>query len=399
MEHFLPESERCCGSCGTELTKIREEKSEQLEYIPARFKVLEHVRGVYACKCCEETMQRAPKAPQAIEKGLPGPGLLAHIVVSKYGDHQPLDRRQNIFLRHGLEISRSTQCCWVAAAAELVAPLVSSMRLDLLRSKIIKTDDTTVTVLGDNQGSYTGRLWVYIGDQGHPHLVFVYSPDREGRWPKDFLKDYRGYLQSDAYSGYDALHNSGITEVGCWSHTRRYFFEAFTAAKDKRALVPLAWIKKLFRIEEDAQDLDAAAKQAMRQERARPVLDHLSQWMTDMKPKVLPKSKLGKALTYASNQWEALARYVENGELCIDNNASERALRAVAIGRKNWMCAGSDQGGHRAAVFYSLIASAKANDVEPFAYLKSLFELLPTWPSDRLHELWPWAWKASHRAA
>lgn len=397
VEHLLLESERCCGSCGTELTKISEVTSEQLEFIPSSFKVIEHVRGVYACKCCEETIQRAPKAPQAIEKGLPGPGLLAHVVVSKYCDHLPLYRQSGIFQRNGIDIARSTQCCWIAAVSGLAKPLVQTMRLDLLRSGIIKTDDTTVTVLGDNRGSYKGRLWVYIGDRWHPHQIFVYSPDREGRWPKDFLNGYQGYLQADAYSGYDALHKEGIKEVACWSHTRRYFFEALSIAKDKRALVPLALIKKLFKIEEDARDLDSAARQAMRKERAEPLLAEFKSWIAESSKAVLPKSKLGAALTYAANQWDALNRYLEDGDLCIDNNASERALRAVAVGRKNWMFAGSDQGGHRAAVFYSLIASAKTNGVEPFAYLRSLFELLPSWPPERLHELWPLAWKAKYQ--
>jgi transposase len=397
VEHPLPESERCCGSCGSELTKISEDKSEQLEYIPASLKVIEHVRGVYACKCCEESIRRAPKPPQAIEKGIPGPGLLAHVIVSKYGDHLPLYRQQVIFERYGIEISRSTQCSWVAAASELAVPLVCSMRHDTLSSEIIKTDDTTVTVLGDNRGSYKGRLWVYIGDRGHPHQIFVYSPDREGRWPRDFLKDYRGYLQSDAYSGYDEVHKTGVLEVACWAHMRRYFFEALNIAKDKRALVPLGFIKLLFKIEVDAKDLDAAARQAMRQERAKPLLGQLEKWIEEIKPRALPKSRLGQALTYATNQWIALNRYLEHGDLCIDNNASERALRTVAVGRKNWMFAGSDEGGRRAAIFYTLIASAKANGVEPFAYLRSLFELLPTWPTGRLHELWPVAWKARYQ--
>ncbi len=344
VEHLLPESDRCCGSCGSELTKISENKSEQLEYIPASFKIIEHVRGVYVCKCCDESIQRAPKPPQAIEKGIPGPGLLAQVIVSKYGDHLPLYRQQSIFERHGIEISRSTQCSWVAASSELVAPLVFSMRLDALLSAILKTDDTTVTVLGDNRGSYKGRLWVYIGDRGHPHHIFVYSPDREGRWPRDFLKDFRGYLQSDAYSGYDEVHKTGVIEVACWAHMRRYFFEALNNAKDKRAVVPLGFIKLLFKIEDDAQNLDAAGRQAMRQERAKPLLGQLEKWIDEIKPKVLPKNRLGEALTYATNQWVALNRYLEHGDLCIDNNASERALRTVAVGRKNWMFAGSDEG-------------------------------------------------------
>lgn len=394
VEHKLPESERCCGACGTELTKIKEDISEQLEFVPAHFKVIQHVRGVYACKCCEETILRAAKAPQAIDKGLPGPGLLAQVIIGKFADHLPLNRQQAIFLRHGIEIPRSTQCCWVAAGRELVKPLVHTMYVNLLESRILKTDDTSVTVLGDVKGSYKGHLWVYIGDRDHPHHIFAYSPDREGRWPKDFLKGFKGYLQSDAYSAYDAIHKEGIIEVACWSHMRRYFYDAFEISNDKRALVALALIKKLFEIEKEAADLDPAARLAMRQERSKPHLETLFAWIQQTKPKVLPKSRLNAAFTYAENQWEALNRYTEDGELCIDNNASERALRAVAVGRKNWMFAGSDQGGHRAAIFYSLIASAKANGVEPFAYLRSLFELLPTWPKDRLHELWPLAWKA-----
>lgn len=394
VEYPLPESERHCGSCGTELTKIKEDVSAQLELVPAHFKIIEHVRGVYACKCCEESILRAPKPPQAIEKGLPGPGLLAQVVINKYGDHLPLNRQQAIFLRHGIEIARSTQCCWVASCSGLLEPLVYTMYLDLLRSGYLKTDDTIVTVLGSGGGSFKGRLWVYIGDRGHPHLIFAYSPDREGRWPKDFLKGFEGYLQSDAYSGYDAIHKTGIIEVACWSHARRYFHQALTVAKDHRALAPLAWIKKLFEIEKDAADLAPPARLAMRQERSKPHLAALFAWIQETKPKVLPKSSLYAAFTYTENQWEALNRYTENGELCIDNNASERALRTVAVGRKNWMFAGSDKGGHRAAIFYTLIGSAKANGVEPYAYLRSLFELLPTWPKDRLHELWPLAWKA-----
>lgn len=393
VEHELPESERNCGACGSELTKIKEDISEQLDYEPARVKVVQHVRGVYACKCCEDTILRAPKPPQAIEKGLPGPGLLAQVIVNKYGDHLPLNRQQAIFLRHGIEIARSTQCCWTASSAGLLKPLVHTMRLDLLESGCIKTDDTAVTVLGGGSGSFKGRLWVYIGDRGHPHLVFAYSPDREGRWPKDFLKGFKGYLQSDAYSGYDAIHKTGIVEVACWAHARRYFYQAFTVAKDKRAIAPLAWIKQLFEVERDAADFTPAARLDMRQERSKPLLASLADWIQETKPKVLPKSKLYEAFTYTENQWEALNRYTENGELCIDNNASERALRTVAVGRKNWMFAGSDEGGHRAAIFYTLIGSAKENGVEPYAYLRSLFELLPTWPKDRLHELWPLAWK------
>jgi transposase len=216
VEHALPEHERCCSACGEELTKIREEVTEQLDYTPASFKVIEHVRGVFACKSCEETITRAPKPPQAIEKGLPGPGLLAQVMVSKYCDHQPLYRQAQIYGRHGVTLSRSTLCGWVADAAELVSPLVDWMRRDLLRSRIVQTDDTPVTVLDDQGGTHKGRLWVYLGDRGHPHIVYDYTPTREGTGPTRFLNGFRGYLQADAYSGYDAVYASGsVFEVGC----------------------------------------------------------------------------------------------------------------------------------------------------------------------------------------
>ncbi|HEV3455581.1 MAG TPA: IS66 family transposase [Thermoanaerobaculia bacterium] len=399
VEHALPESERCCKACGLELTRIREEVTEQLDYTPASFKIIEHVRGVFACKGCEETITRAPKAPQPIAKGLPGPGLLAQVTVSKYSDHQPLYRQAQIYARHGVILSRSTLCGWVADAAELVGPLVEWMRCDLLRSRIVQTDDTPVTVLDDQGGTHKGRLWVYLGDRGHPQVVYDYTPTREARGPTQFLDGFRGYLQADAYSGYDALYASGaVIEVGCWAHARRYFHEAAFGAGDTRGHAALAFIHQLFAVERAATDqqLSFEQRQARRQEASRKTLDAFTLWLEDLAPQVLPKSALAAAIGYTQRQWSALERYLGDGELLPDNSASERALRAVAIGRKNWLFAGSDAGGVRAARLYSLIASCKRHGLEPYAYLRSLFARLPSHPVDRLFELTPVAWAAAH---
>jgi transposase len=395
IEHALPEQERCCTACGVELTKIREEITEQLDYTPASFKIIEHVRGVFACKGCEETMVRAPKPAQAIEKGLPGPGLLAQVVVSKYADHQPLYRQAQIYGRHGVTLSRSTLCDWIAETAELVSPLVDWMRRDLLRSRIVQTDDTPVTVLDDQGGTHKGRLWVYLGDRGHPHIVYDYTPTREGSGPTRFLNGFRGYLQADAYSGYDALYASGsVIEVGCWTHARRYFHEAATGAGDTRGFAALAFIHQLFAVEREANEKDLSFEQrkARRQEASREILDAFKLWFEELEPQVLPKSALATAIGYTRRQWAALERYLGDGELVPDNSASERALRGVALGRKNWLFAGSDAGGVRAAKLYSLIASAKRHALEPYAYLRALFERLPSHPAERLHELAPAAW-------
>jgi|GEM_PF-281831 len=285
VEIPLPEAERCCSSCGEELTRIREEVTEQLEYVPASFKIIEQVRGVYACKGCEETIVRAPKVPQAIEKGLPGPGLLAQVVVSKYGDHQPLYRQAQIYARHGIKLPRSTLCGWIAEAAELVGPLVDWMRLDMLRSRIIQTDDTPVTVLDAEGGSHKGRLWVYLGDRQHPHIVYAYTPTREGDGPQRFLQGFHGYLHADAYSGYDAIYASGdVLEVGCWAHARRYFHEAAMGAGDTRGYAALAFIHQLFEVERVETESASTFEQRResRQARSREILDAFRLWLDEL---------------------------------------------------------------------------------------------------------------------
>jgi transposase len=395
VEHTLPPEQCQCEACGRELAKIREEVSEQLEYVPSVVKVIEHARAVMACTNpeCEGTIKRAPLPPQPIGKGLPGPGLLSHVVLSKYGDHQPLERQTKMLARAGVELSRSTLCDWIRQTADLAAPLVDWMRADVKRSRIIQTDDTPVLVLEPGQrGGHKGRLWAYLGDRAHPSVIFQYTTNRERAGPCSYLAGYKGYLQADAYAGYDELHRNGAVEVGCWSHARRYFYKVVKAGGDHRALVAMGFVRELFGVEREGRELDAEGRRALREEKSKPVLERFKVWLDEAALTALPKSGFGQAVGYVQNQWQALARYLEDGDLEMDNNASERALRRVAIGRKNWMFAGSDAGGERAAILYSLIASAQRHDVEPFRYLKDLFERLPSHPADRIHELAPHLW-------
>jgi len=315
--------------------------------------------------------------------------------------HLPLARQTGIFARHGIELSRSTLCDWVGRAAELAAPVVSEMRRDLLASKVIHTDDTLVPVLDrSREKTRTARLWVYLGDRGHPNTVFDFTPDRSRDGPATFLKGYAGYLQADAYSVYDGIYAGGlVSEVACMAHARRKFYDA-RESDPARAFTALAFVRQLYQIEARARDLPADQRAAMRQRHAVPVLDGFALWIQRESSRVLPKSPLGEAITYAQLQWQALRRYTEDGDLSIDNNAAERALRAVAVGRKNWIFAGSDEGGRRAAILYSLIASARRHGLDPYAYLRDLFERLPTHPHDRLTELTPAAWaQALHQPA
>lgn len=398
----LTEPERRCQCCGELRAEIGTETSEQLEFIPAQFKIIEHIRVKYACKRCQEHVDVAAKPPQPVEKGLPGPGLLAHTVLSKYGDHLPLYRQEDQAARHGLLIRRSTLCGWVAAAADLALPLVERMRALVLQSRIIHTDDTTVKLLVPLLGrAKTARFWTYLGDRLHPYTVYDFTDSRSRDGPARFLQGYRGYLQADAYGGYDGIFaGSGgtILEVACWAHARRYWWEARTS-DPPRAHHALGVIARLYQIEAACQAFSPEQRHARRQEHALPILAEFQAWLTEQAPRLLPKSPIGHAATYTLKQWKALQRYTEDGELTIDNNLSERTVKMQAIGRKNWLFVASHTGGRRAAILYSLIASCKANQVEPWAYLYDAFSRLPTLPPDQpelLDELLPDRWLAAH---
>ena len=399
QEHRLPVHELECP-CGSQLRECGEKVSEQLEYRPAEMVVIEHARIQYACRQCEETIVLAPKPPQPIDKGLPGPGLLAQVVTSKYADHLPLYRLEGIFGRLGVSLSRTTMADWVGAATDLASPLVGWMKADLMNSKKIHTDDTSVPVLDPSLGqTRRGRLWVYLGYGSHDHVVFDYTPSRERDGPTEFLKDFSGYLQADAYAAYDGIYAGGkVMEVACWAHARRKFFDN-TSAGQGDPFTALAFINQLYQIEREVKGESSQERLRLREKHAVPVLNAFKKWLDEKAKTLLPKSELAKAVGYVQRQWDALKRYTEDGDLAIDNNAAERALRRVAVGRKNWLFAGNDDGGRRAAILYSLIASCQLQGIDPFHYLTDVFRRLPTQPEEALAELTPKAWAEAQREA
>ncbi len=407
LEHPVADADKVCAECGGEKKRIGEKISEQLEYAPASLFVIDHIQPVYACPCCQADVTVAPKPAQPIEKGLPGPGLLAHVVVSKYGDHLPLYRQEDIFERHGLELSRQTMCGWVMASAHLLEPVVEAMKRSVLESNVIHTDDTPVTARTPGQkGTHQSRFWVYLGDGAHPYTVYDYTPSRKRDGPVAFLDGFFGtqekprYLQADAFGGYDGIYATAdekvqdrvVLEVACWAHARRKFYDARTSDVT-RSHAMLGWIRELYQIERDAKELDASQRHALRQEKSKAILDTIENWLDEQQGAILPKSPSGEAIHYARNNWKALTRYLDDGDLAIDNNAAENALRAIAIGRKNWMMIGSARGGRAAATLYSLIHSAKRHAIDPFIYLRDLFLRVPTHPNKQIQQLLPDHWK------
>ena len=399
----LAKGQRQCPQCQGDLKRIGEDVSERLEYVPASLVVIQEACQKYACaKGC--TVVTAEKPTPPIEKGLAGPGLLAQVAVSKYADHLPLHRQEEIFRRQGLELPRQTMCDWMRACAELVSPLYELMKQGALGSKAVQTDDTPVPVLDPGlPRTRTGRIWTYVGDDAHPYTVYDYTPNRSRDGPEEFLKAFRGYLQADAYSGYDHFYKEperGIIEVACWAHSRRRFFEA-QSSDLMRSTVMLAYIRLLYDVEREARErkLDGEARRELRQKKAQPILEDIHAYLVREQPQVLPKSPEGEAIAYTLSNWKALIRYCEDGDLEIDNNGAERSLRGVAVGRKNWMFYGSDYGGRTAAVLISLIATCKRLSVDPFAYLRDIFARLGDHPQSRLAELLPDQWLAAQRRA
>jgi transposase len=394
----LAEAERLCACCGKPMQKIGEDRCSRLEYEPASLVRHEIVTAKYACPDHPDEGVLTAEPPTApIAKGLPETGLLAHIIVSKYCDHIPLHRLEGILARHGAELTRSTFCDWVGRAAKLLAPIRDHMAQAILMSAKIKTDDTPVETREKGRPkTRESRFWVYIGDDSQPFTVFDYTRTREASGPERMLKGFRGFLQADAYSGYNGIHKRGATEVGCWAHARRKFVEALPS-DPARANVAIELIRRLYVIEREIHDRSPEEKKALRQERSKPILDEIKAWLDREAPFVLPKSPIGAAIGYARNQWTALGRFVEDGRLDIDNNRAENALRAIAVGRKNWLFLGNDEGGQRAAIIYSLVATCKDHDVDPWAYLRDLMKILPTYRGDYA-ALTPPAWKRAQLA-
>src|SRR5512135_3570892 len=400
VEYELAAEKLPCPDCGQLRVKIGEEVSEQLEYVPASLFVIQHARSQYACRSCHEHVAIAGKPPQPIDKGLPGPGLMAQTITSKYSDHLPRYRQEDIFARHGVELSRATLSGWMAQAADLLGPLYDLMVKRVLLSKIVHTDDTRVPVWDPTlPHTRTGRFWVYIGDVRNPYVVYDYTPRRTRDGPEQFLKEFCGYLQADAFSGYDRLcAGPDVIEVACWAHVRRKFFEARTSAP-VLAHAALARIRQLYAVEHAAEELSAEGCCALRQREAVPLLVAFGEWLTEQGRHVLPKSPIGQAIAYAQSNWAALCRYPEHGELSIDNNLAERMLRAQAIGRKNWTFLGSDRGGRTAAILYSFTGTCKHLDIDPFAYLQDVLRRLPSHPPGQLDKLLPDVWFADHPSA
>jgi transposase len=386
-----------CPECGGELRKLGEDVSEVLEYVPARFQVIRHVRPKLSCAGCDHIAQAsAPSRP--IERGLAGPGLLAHVLVSKYADHQPLYRQSEIYEREGVELERSTLAGWVGYTSRLLDPLVDSLRRYVMAASKLHADDTPVPVLAPGQGkTKIGRLWTYVrddrpaGDKAAPAVWFAYSPDRKGEHPERHLTRFRGTLQADAYAGFERLYENGrIEEAACWAHVRRKFYDLHLAHTSPVAEEAVQRIAGLYAIEDEIRGSPADERKQVRNARARPLLDSLRQWFETTLPKLSRKSDTTAAIRYALSRWNALMRYCDDGRIEIDNNAAERALRAVALGRKNYLFAGSDRGGERAAAIYGLIGTAKLNGVDPEAYLREVLTRIADHTINCINELLPW---------
>lgn len=395
--HDLAEDQKHCKECNQDLRKIGEEVSEHYEYIPAQLKVIEDVCIKYACDC---TVTTASKPPQPIEKSNAGASLLAQVIVAKFADHLPLNRQQKMFERLGVGLPRQTLCDWMAATADLLAPLYERAKHLVLASKVVQTDDTPVKVLDAKlPQTRTGRIWPYIGDKDHPAVVYDYTPTRERAGPEQFLKDYTGYLQADAYSAYDRFFidpQRCMTEVGCWAHARRHFHDALETDRIRMGAV-LSFIAQLYGVEKTAKQrgLRGEDRRILREQGSRPVLDQLHTYLLRIRQELLPKSVAGQAVTYALNHWNALVRYCEDGDLEIDNNAAERSLRGFAVGRNNWTFFGSDNGGKTAAVLRTFVATCERVKIDPLAWFSDVLARIASFPVNQLDQLLPHNWAAA----
>jgi len=395
-EHDVSPEEKICN-CGRVKDCIGQDETKILEYVPAKLEVHVHVRPKYACRLCKDGVVSPPPPERPIARGIAGPGLIAQIVVSKFGDHLPLYRQEDFFTRHGLHIARSTQCDWVKAAAELLRPLYERQKELVLQSPVLWTDDTPVTVLtGGQPGSRKGRFWTYISEQ-HPYSVYDFTESRAREGPAKFLAGFQGYLQADAYGGYDQIFlgsNDSVVEVACWAHARRKFFDAISSSPRESHQI-LEWIWQLYDIEDQALEFSDEARLLLRQQQAVSILDRIESYLKEIQFRVLPKGPFAKAVSYAQNQWQALRRYTEDGRLTIDNNISERTLRHQAIGRKNWLFLGSQQAGPRAAILSTILAGAKRHRIEPWVYLRELLMHLHA-ADPRIDEMLPDRWATEH---
>ena len=390
-------AEDACPDCGGELRKLGEDVSEILERVPATYKVIRHVRVKMACSKCDVIVQ-TPAPSRPIERGLAGPNLLAHVLVSKYADHLPLYRQSEIFAREGIDLDRSTLADWVGAASYLLAPLIDQIRKHVLAADKIHADDTPIPVLAPGMGkTKTARLWTYVRDDRPagqpmpPAVWFAYTPDRKGEHPRRHLNHFTGILQADGYAGFHHLYEGGrIVEAACWAHVRRKFYDIQVANGSAIATEAVQRIGALYDIEREIRGKPAELRCQIRQARAAPLIEELHRWLNTTLTKLSRKSDTAAAIRYALSRWRALTRYLDDGRIEMDNSAAERALRTVALGRKNFLFCGSDAGGERAAAIYSLLGTAKLNGLDPELYLRRVLEQIADHPINRIHELLPW---------
>jgi transposase len=398
VTHDLPDDQKICPHDGTPLKRIGSETHEQLDIIPAAIQVLHHIRLKYACPCCEKYLITAEKPAQPIEKSIASPGLLAYIATQKYVDALPLHRQTEIFKRIGIEMDRSTLANWMVKCGQLIQPLINLMHEKMLEQRYLHMDETVVQVLNEPNKTAQSKSYMWVLRSTLPTasvVLFHYEPTRSGDVAKALLREFNGALMVDGYEGYNPVCiKNNIVRLGCWAHARRKFIEAQqTQPKGKtgKADQALAYIQQLYRVEQNLKEKTTEEKLAVRQQQSQPIIDTLKQWLDKSLPQVPPKTALGKALHYLHTQWPRLINYVRQGDYPIDNNAAENAIRPFVIGRKNWMFSASQQGATASANLYSLIETAKANGLEPYAYLKKLFTSLPNAKTiEQVEALLPW---------
>lgn len=410
-EEIVHSAACACPKCGGPLRRIGADVTETLDYVPGRFKVVRHVREAFSCRDCETVVQ-APAPNHAIARGRAGPALLAHIMVAKFDDHLPLHRQAEIYARDGgISLETSTLSGWVGATASALAPLIDLLKREVMASEVLFGDDTPVPVLAPGTGkTKTGRLWTYVRDE-RPHAgnrppaaVFFYSPDRKGERPVAHLKDFTGVLHADGYAGFNGLYEPNrkpgpIVEAACWAHVRRKFFDVHAANRSEIAREALDRIGQLYAVEGSIDGQPPAERRRRRQAQSLAIAEGLKAWSATTLPKLSGRSELAGAFRYMLARWLALIRCFDDGRLALDNNPAERALRGVAVGRKNYLFAGSDRGGERAAAMYSLIETAKLNGLNPEAYLRDVLGRIADHPNKRIDELLPWNWAAPPGAA